>query len=224
MRLVALVVVGLVAVASCGNGDNPAPPIDACGPATLFLNRNGGIYDPAPFDDATINGTVLLDEPITLAPWPHDERTWQSTARCIRDSLAPFPIGITEVDPGTAAHFEIVFTTSYWAGSPGTTSVIPDACRSGHELEFVFGDALPSDIAACHTALASFAKMTALLSTASNCRDVLDRSQDCVPMREFLDETLPCVDGANQPTTCRCGGTTQNSFRAMQQAFPGCAP
>jgi hypothetical protein len=209
-----------IVLVACG-GEAATPP-DACTPGVVFLNRAGGTYVPSPIDDAVANRSVLIDVERTLAPYPHDDATWQATAQCIRDGLAPFPITITESDPGAAPHVELVFTTRYWAGSPGTTSVIPDTCRAGHQIEFVFGDALATDVGACQAALASFAKMTALLSTATNCRDFLDRSQDCVPMRAFLDEELACVDDSNQPAPCRCGGTTQNSFQRLHERFPRC--
>jgi hypothetical protein len=215
MRLGALVV-----IAACGG--EAAPPLDACRPGVVFLNRAGGTYLPGLVDDAVANRSVLIDAERVVAPYSHDDVTWQSTVACIREGLARLPIEITENDPGAITHVEIVFTTTYWDGSPGTTSIIPDSCRPGHQIEFVFGDALPTDAAACQTALAGFAKMTALLSTTGDCRDFLDRSQDCVPMREFVDETIQCVDVTNQPAPCRCGGTDQNSFQRLLATFPAC--
>jgi hypothetical protein len=208
-------------IAACGGSD--PPPVDApCTPATLFLNRAGGDYDTGAFDDAAANRSVLLDGPMTLAPYSHDDIAWAATVQCIRAGLAPFSIAITETDPGLVPHVEIVFTTSYWAGPAGTTMVVPGGCRPGHQLEFVFGDALATDVRACQMALIGFAQMTANLSIGGNCRDFLDLSQDCVPDRAFVDETVPCVDQTGQPADCRCGGTTQNTFAAMTAAFPAC--
>jgi hypothetical protein len=136
--------------------------------------------------------------------------------------LQPFPIEITETDPGLRPHVELVFTTTYWAGSSGQTYVIPDGCSSRHELGFVFGSALPTDDRACQVALIAFAQMTARLSYGENCRDFVDHSMDCVPQRTFVDEDVPCVDANNQPTACRCGGTTQNTYRALVAAHPAC--
>jgi hypothetical protein len=215
-RALVLLIVG------CGGSDAPTPDA-ACQPATLFLNRNGGDYDTGPFDDALANHSVLLDGPRHLDPYPHDDLTWASTVACIRGGLGPFPIEIVETDPSPSPHVEIVFTTTYWAGSPGTTQIIPDSCRLGHQLEFVFGDALPTDARACQMALVGYAQMTANLSIGDNCLDFLDLSADCAPNRSFVDEEVACVDALDQPTTCRCGGTTQNTFRGMTAAFPGCS-
>jgi len=213
-----LFLVGLVA---CG-GEGGAPADATCRPAVLYLNRTGGAFDRGPVDNASLNQSVLLDGPMVLAPWPHDELDWQSTSRCIRDALAPFPIQITETDPGAVAHVEIVFTTEYWAGPAGTTMIVPDSCRPGHQVEFVFGNALATDVRACQMAMIGFAQMTALLSVGDNCRDLLDLSMDCVASRSFVDETVSCVDAADQPVACRCGGTTQNTFRELSATFPGC--
>lgn len=188
----------------------------------LYLNRDGGDYEAGNFDDASSNRSVLLDAPLQLGPFPHDDITWQSVVSCVRTGLAPFPIEIVETDPGLVPHVEIVFTTSYWDGPAGTTFVIPASCRPGHELAFVFGDATPTDARACQMALAGYAQMTANLSIGDNCLDFLDLSADCAPNRSFVDEEVPCVNSLGQPIECRCGGTTQNTFAAMSATFPGC--
>lgn len=208
--------VALVLLIGCGSPE--VPPDAACTPSTLFLNRAGGDYD-AGADDAVANRSVLLDGPLHLEPWPHDE-TWASTAACIRRGLAPFAIDVVEVAPA-APHVELVFTTTYWAGSPGMTYVVPDSCVP-HQLGFVFGDALPVDARACQMALVGFAQMTAGLSIGDNCNDFLDLGMDCTEEREFVDAPVACVDGFDQPTACRCGGTTQNTFAAMRAAHPSC--
>lgn len=203
----------------CGGGE-PATPDAACTPSTLFLNRAGGAYDTGPFDDALANHSVLLDGPMQLPPYPHDNATWTSTTTCIRRGLAQFPIDIVEEAP-SVPHVELVFTTTYWAGSPGMTYVVPDSCLP-HQLGFVFGDALATDARACQMALVGYAQLTAGLSIGDNCNDFLDLSMDCAPERSFVDAEVDCVDALDQPTMCRCGGTTQNTFAAMTAAHPSC--
>lgn len=213
----------VLAFAACN--DEPPVPDAPCTSIVVYLNRTGGTYDHGAFDDAFGNLSVLVDSPQTLAPWPHDDTNWRSLVGCITAALAPFPrLTISEIDPGAVPHVEIVFTTTYWAGPASTNMVIPASCRVGqHELEFVFGDALPPTYArACHVAMLGFAQMTANLSLGDNCADYVNNSIDCVPTRGFLDVTVNCVDAANQPTTCRCGGTTENTYQALGAAFPLC--
>lgn len=211
----------LVLLAACGNHGNA--DVDAsCVPSVLYLNRSGGTYEHGTADNAGLNQSTIVDAPLMLAPFPHDDVEWADAVACIRDALQPFPIQVTENDPGLGPHVELVFTTSYWAGSPGQTHAIPGGCFSRQELGFVFGNAIPTDARTCQIALIAFAQMTAKLSYGENCRDWVDRSMDCVQDRAFIDEDVPCVDANNQPIACRCGGTTQNTFRALADAHRSC--
>ncbi len=205
----------LVVLAACGG--SPAGPDAPCAPAIVYLDRMGGAYDHGVVDDATTNQSLLLDQPRTLPAWPYDDVNWQSLTECIRTALAPFPIEVTETDPDTAPHFELVFTTTYWAGDAGTTGIVPDSCKPGHQIGFVFGAALPTATRACQIAMIGFAEMAANLSLTTNCADLLDNDMDCVPMRTFVDFEATCAGGA-----CRCGGTTENTFRAISAAVPAC--
>ena len=209
----------LVLLAACGGGS--AGDDATCQPSVLYLNRTGGAYDRGGFDDAVDNRSTILDGARTLAPYSKDDIDWGIETACIRAALAPFPVTITETAP-TTPHVELVFTTSYWAGTP-LTHVSPDGCRTDYQLGFVFGDAISTNARACQVAMIAFAQMTASLSYGANCRDIVDRSMDCVPERMFIDETVSCVDGNAQPAACRCGGgTTQNTYRAIAAAHPAC--
>jgi hypothetical protein len=208
----------LLLLVACGGGDDPP---QVCRPSVLYLNRTGGDYDRANFDDALANRSAILDGPHTLAPYPRDDIDWGITTACIRAALAPFPIEVTETAPATP-HVELVFTTAYWGGPP-LTYLVPDSCRTDNEVAFVFGGAIATNARACQVAMIAYAQMTAQLSYGANCRDFLDRSMDCVPDRTFTDETVACVDANAQPIACRCGGaTTQNTYRALAAAHPAC--
>ena len=212
-----LLIVGVVA--SCGGGDDATIDV-SCKPTVVYLNRSGGMFDNGPHDDSIHHLSVVVDGPRTLEPWPNDD--WSDIVTCMRDGLAPFPrLVVTDVDPGTAPHLELVFTTSYW-GDAATTMVTPSSCRAGHQLEFVFGDALSTTARTCHVALQGFAQMTAQLSPSDNCQDYVNNAQDCAPERAFIDATASCVDASNQPAPCRCGGTTENTYQAMAMTFPTC--
>src|SRR5450755_4064832 len=106
MRALALVV-----LVACGGSDHV--PDATCAPAIVYLDRGGGSYDHGALDDATANLSVIVDVPRVLPPWPHDDANWGDLVSCIRTALAPFPLQVTEVDPGVAPHVELVFTTSY---------------------------------------------------------------------------------------------------------------
>jgi len=214
-------IAALAVVAACG-GDDGTPTDISCRQKPVYLNRNGGTFNHGPTDDAINNLSVVVDAERTLPPWPEDDANWLAVTDCIRTALTPIQrLTVTEEDPGAIPHIEIVFTTSYWDGA-AMTHVIPASCRS-HQIEFVFGDAVPTSARACHLAMQAFAQMTAQLSLGNECHDFVNNAQDCSTERAFLDQTVDCVDGFNQPTTCRCGGgTTQNTQLALETTFPEC--
>ena len=210
----------LLLVAACGGHGAHAP--DACTGNVVFLNRAGGMYDRGTTDDPTRNLSTVVDGPRMIPAFPGDDATWNEITACIRDGLAPFPIEVTDIDPGTQPHVEIVFTTTFWAGPPGVTNILPATCRPGNQIEFVFGSAIPTTSRACHVALMGFAEMTAQLSPVGDCHDFLNNSDDCSPTRSFLNSDLSCVGDANTPSQCRCGGTIENTFQRLLATFPAC--
>ncbi|HET7501365.1 MAG TPA: Ig-like domain-containing protein [Kofleriaceae bacterium] len=44
-----------------------------------------------------------------LSPFSRGDDTWNAVVACMKDVYAPFNVQITEDDPGTAPHFEIIF-------------------------------------------------------------------------------------------------------------------
>lgn len=215
----ALLLVSLAA----GCGGSHASSDAACAPSILYLNRNGGMYTHGNFDDASHNESVLLDGARTLPGWPRDDQEWGLMTDCIRSGLSSFAVTVTEQDPSPMSHVEIVFTTAYWGTPSAETMIIPASCRTDHQLEFVFSDSLPPTYARpCQMALIGYAEMTANLSPGDDCKDILNLGMDCVPQREFLDETATCVDENNQPVACRCGGTTENPYQALSAAHSAC--
>ena len=216
MRALALLV-----LVSCAHHDS-APDAAVCGPTVLYLNRTGGMFDHANDDDATQNLSVLLDGPRVLDPWPSDDADWAEVTSCITAALQPFAIDITEIDPGATPHLEIVFTTAYWVDS-AVTNIVPSPCRPGFQIEIMFGNAIADPTRACELAMSGFAEMTALLSPSDNCHDYTSPAADCDIQRFFLDVQQNCVDPVtDQPTACRCGGTTENTFTALSGRFPAC--
>jgi len=209
----------LVALIGCGGHSATT----ACQPSILYLDRAGGMYDHGATDSAGANRSVLLDGPRQLPGWPRDDAQWAEVVSCIAAALAPFPIDVTEDDPGASPHVELVFTTTYWAEPSATTMIVPDGCGDDHQLEFVFADALPpTPTPVCQIAIVGYAEMTADLTLDDNCQDLVNLAQDCSQTRSFVDATASCVDDFEQPAACRCGGTTEDTYQAMVAAHPAC--
>jgi hypothetical protein len=80
---------------------------------TLFLNRCTGGCPVRVGGSNSINDTWPIGSNRTLTAWPYDEATWQAVMTCVKDVFEPYNVTVTDVDPGTANHFEIMI-----AGSP----------------------------------------------------------------------------------------------------------
>jgi len=230
MRKVMLV--GLL-LGACGD-DGGGLAVDAKQPdtvtsgKTVFLNRAGGTYSMG-VDDATANVAGAMDMTRTLAPYPHDDASWTAVKTCVTQALAPFNVVVTDVDPGTAPHHEIVLTTKYWgdtsntivssvssapcpAGSPGTHPAIP---TSGVALVFAMGFTDPTSI--CEAAVSQLAVDIAGLDHSLDCHDFLGIYQTPCGAKSFLDQDEMC--GEFSARVCNCGNATQNSHRAMTTAL-----
>src|SRR5690606_38777936 len=58
--------------------------------------------------DSRTDRSSIARAQTTLTPWPHGEAAWNNLVACVREMYAPFDIDVTDVDPGTANHFEVM--------------------------------------------------------------------------------------------------------------------
>ena len=240
------ILVGAVLVAACGDdGGHPvdarvadtkaidattdAAPTTCNGGKTIFLNRSGGTYNAGPADDATTNTTrVLTSGSYNVTAYPYGEVDWAEIKTCVTAGLTDFGVVVTDVDPGTAPHHEVVFTTSYavWPdGNPYTSSISSTNCpgvgtglpESGIAFVFtaIFGSSRPD--LDCADALSQLASEIAGLDHALDCHDYLGNGLAACGPKQYLDQEISC--GETIPRTCQCGGDTQSSHRAMLAAL-----
>lgn len=211
-----------ILVAACGG--EPTHHVEvSCANAVIYLDRFGGTYSHAAVDDATQNLSIAVDGTRTLAAFSGDDVAWSDLTACIRDALAPFDTVVTETDPGTMPHLELVFTDAYWA-DPAVTHVFPARCEQGHQIELIFGDALATPTRGCEVAMAGLAEMIGQLGPSQNCLDFTSPANDC-GVRSFLATEVACVDPAtNLPAPCRCdpSETTQNSAATLSTLLRAC--
>jgi hypothetical protein len=218
---------GASAVADARKADATPDVASDCVGKTVFLNRAGGVYVKATPDNATTNSSYALDMTRTLAAYPYDNASWAAVKACVTQALAPFNATVTDVDPGTAQHHEIVFTTAYWAGS-GVFSVSSATCASGTSFQslpasgvaFLFANAFSATSGAtrdqliCEAAVSQLATEVAGLDHVTDCRDYLDVTHQPCGAKMFVDAPLTC--GEDTARACTCGGTTQNTYEAVK--------
>ena len=244
LLLAPMLATSIAALAACG--DDPqhfvdAGPIDAaghdaeasCGTAAdalpVYLNRGGGTYSGGDEDPAT-NHTSIVKGVVTVSPYTVSEPAWAELRACVETYLAPFKLRVTEVDPGTADHLEIVFAgnrSTELLGASGVTEVSPSSCAvSRDSIHFVFPAELPAPPPALLCKLAAQAVgHAATLDFTPDCSDIMAYglgSPTCSGAGGFTDSDLDC--GTTEPAGCACNGDTfqRNSFLTMVAAYGRC--
>jgi hypothetical protein len=192
--------------------------------SVLFLDRcaAGCTYTPG-FDDSRSNVSSLISQTSVLPAYPYGDDSWNAVVACVRETYAPFDVRVTDVDPGSAEHFEVAV-----AGLPqdlglssGIGNVSPVTCSGSHVvvngIAFAFAASYsdaPLEIcwSAAQAAGSLFGLDHELLAG-----DVMTFLSGSLP-KAFLDETASC--GESSARSCLCGGTTQNSYQELLTTLP----
>jgi MYXO-CTERM domain-containing protein len=196
---------------------------------TIYLNRNGGLYKAGAANDSGANITPLLPMGTrVIGPALLLDSEWQEVVQCVKDKFAPYSAKVTDVDPGTSAHLEIVFGNStateffpppdpmyeFYGVSPSPS------CASGQPIDraigFVFTkqiqEALPTSYVKrmCEYG-ALLAGRSLTLDYEYDCTSVMSLREDCDPAvpRSFSTTAVPC--GSTSARPCVCGGSAQSS-------------
>ena len=172
----------------------------------------------------------------TLSAFSRSDAVWQETMACMREVFAPFNVVVTDDDPGSAPHYEIMV-----GGSPtqlgfdlGTGGVSPATCGTiPSSLVFVFDVWGNNANEICATAAQEVAHSWALdhVTDASdpmtyysyaNRRHFKDADvtcgSDCSDGLGPNGET--CTGTGRQTRECACGaGPTQNSVQMIKELF-----
>ena len=98
-------------------------------------------------DDSTTDHSSLGQG--QLSAWPYGTSVWNQVMSCMTSTMSRFNITVTDVDPGTAPHFEIMV-----AGSPGQLGmgqgiggVAPVPCQAIGQCDAYLPNALVFDFA-----------------------------------------------------------------------------
>ncbi len=221
-----------------GQADLVAPSIDSniifihrCSAATPCNVKRAGSNNSATTPDSS---TIIGVQQGSLSAFSRGDTVWAATMSCLHEVFQPFGTTITDVDPGTAKHYEIMvggqpgelgFDASTGGVSPATCGTIPSS------LVFVFDVWGNNSNEICATAAQEIAHSWAL--------DHVTEPSD--PMtyfgfngrRHFKDAPvncgsdcvggsiggLTCTGTTQQTRACFCGGTTQNSVQMIKGLF-----
>ncbi len=86
------------------------PHVEGAAPYnTIFLNRcTGGCTVRPGNTNSTTDTSSIVSAQHTLGAFPYTDDVWNQVVACMKDTFSPFNVQITDVDPGTANHFEIM--------------------------------------------------------------------------------------------------------------------
>lgn len=215
---------------------------------TIFLNPCTSGCTITPGTSNSLTDRWPINSTRTLTAFPYGDEVWQQVMECVKDVFEPYNVQITDVDPGSANHFEIMI-----AGHPndlgmssGIGGVAPGggtSCSSylNNALVFDFAKVWGSG-ATCGTGCVEDICSTAAQEighTWNRLDHVIDNKD---PMTYFsfagrkYYQNSPaqcgsdCVNGVspfNQTCTgtnkqehdCICGGATQNSHNVVMSLF-----
>ena len=208
---------------------------------TIFLNRcaSGCVIHSGTTNSTTDTSSIVPSGTHDLTAFPYSDDVWNQVVDCVKDTFATFNVQITDVDPGTADHFEIMI-----AGKPGDVGlagnyggVSPYNCAVPYipdSLVFDFASVWNGDVEEiCSTAAQEIAHSFTLdhVTLASDpmtyfsypSRRYFTNGQvqcgsDCV--NGVSPFNLTCSGTGGQNHACTCGGSqTQDSVQTITALF-----
>lgn len=189
----------------------------------IYLNPclpNGCTVYPGS-DDSRTNRSSIPNTQALLTAYPHGTASWNTLVQCVKDMYAPFNITITDVDPGTAPHFEVMVAGSSSAiGVDGAGGVAPfepcDGQLQDNVISFVFA-AQTSNLDFLCWAAAQESSHVFGLDHELNALDPMTYLTPPIKKQGFQNTASNC--GEDNPRECWCGGTSQNSYQYLMDTF-----
>ncbi len=185
----------------------------------IFLNRCvGGCTINPGFGDSRENTSSILGGTAFISEFSHDDETWDEMVRCVKLVYEPFDIQITDVDPGSASHFEAIVAGTDDEAGFSADGVAPAVCGiANNAITFNFANQMNSVDRMCWTVAQETAHAFGL-DHEYLCSDPMTYRNDCSGTKFFQDVDAPCGEGG--PRSCSCTGfSTQNSFRRIRDHF-----
>ncbi len=221
----------LACVARTAQADTPPPTYrwvapshldlaetERSGSNVIFLNRCAGGCSLAPGgEDARIDRSSLLSRTVAISEFAHGQAAWDAVVSCVAGMYEPFGVVVTDVDPGSAPHFEAIVAGSPGEiGATGIGGVSPFACGViENAITYSFANIYGSVQDICETVAQESAHAFGL-EHEYLCADPMTYLTGC-GSKSFQDVDAPC--GERAPRDCECGGATQNSYQRLMEVF-----
>lgn len=194
----------------------------------LYINDckpNGCTVSPGN-DNSLTNRSSIAESTVTLSQYGHGQEHWDKLVQCVRDTFAPFAIEVVTQDPGQVSHFEVMVGGSDTQLHPelsagGVAPFLGCGTNRNNIISFVFPETT-NDLEYLCGAVVQEAAHVWGLDHELNAKDPLTYL-DLGSLKRFQNDDARCGEDLSDPRPCYCGGSTQNTFRFMKNAF-GLAP
>lgn len=208
----------LLGLSACAVAD--APPVEEAHIArVLYLDRcaEGCLVEPGA-DDARTNHSSIVGREVLLEQGVGDA-AWPRLVACMQRMFAPYDLAITDVDPGTAPHFELIFGgRSTDVGLPETAAgMAPSTCPSDvadNRLAFVFAQQIVELDVLCWAGAQEVGHLFGL-DHVTNRFDPMSWIAPPIVKTSFQDTASECGESASAPRWCQCNRELQNSHQLL---------
>jgi MYXO-CTERM domain-containing protein len=183
----------------------------------LYMNRHGGTFYRAGYNDSRTNESIVPKSDSTIEPWDIDEHGWAEVMSCVRGQFSRWDIVVTDEDPGEVPHFESVV-----AGRPedlglakgiGGISPFTSTCSTvENSIVFTFAEVFGDNNQVVCEVVAQEVAHSFGLDHEFLCEDPMTYLGGC-GAKSFQPVWAPCGEGSERP--CACGEATQNSVAML---------
>jgi hypothetical protein len=189
----------------------------------IYLHRcpeTGCVVFQGP-DDSRSNTSSIVRGTVTIGAFTRGDTVWNQVVQCVRETYAPFNIGITDVDPGPdVPHYEhIVGGRDSDLRNPnisGAGGVSPFSCGEiPNAITYTF-DVWGSNALVICGVVAQETAHAFGLEHEMNPSDPLTYLDGPYPKR-FQAADTPCGEYENRPCDCRAG--LQNTYEHLLAMF-----
>jgi MYXO-CTERM domain-containing protein len=117
------------------------PPAALPSSRIIYIHRCGlaGCQIKPGVDDSRTDSSSIPEQQVTITKFKQSDAVWDAMMACVKNTYAPFDITITDVDPGTAPHYENIV-----GGSTGA-ELHPDFAGAGGVSPFTCGE-IPNSV------------------------------------------------------------------------------
>jgi len=189
----------------------------------IYLNPcAGGCTIQPGWDDSRIDTSSIVTRTVTISEFAHGPAAWDAVVSCVAGMYEPFGVVVTDVDPGSAPHFEaIVAGAAANIGANGIGGLSPFTCGViDNAITYSFANMYGSVQDICETVAQETAHAFGL-EHEYLCEDPMTYLTGC-GAKSFQDTDAAC--GEFSPRDCECGGATQNSFQMLLREFDAGQP